>query len=139
MRQNPRPDLPGSELPVDRLLGPALFFVLGVTLSILGIRGTPPPLELAPERGVASPPTRVEDRFILPLPAEGGDVDWVSVSGAESEEPRVAERAASEVAPVAPAPSLSRGGGGEPPRAATTGCGGIGMPGRSPEAPAQPL
>jgi len=139
MRTNQRPDLPGSELPADRLLGPVIFFVLGVTLAVLGVRGTPSPTELAPESGVASPAPPSGDRFLLPAGNGERGADWVVAPGAADPAEPVADRVGISIAPAAPAPSLHRGGGGEPDPTAPTGCGAIGMPGRSPATPVQPL
>jgi hypothetical protein len=140
MPTNPRPAPRGSELPADRLLGPAIFFLLGATLAILGVRGAPAPSDLAPERGVASPPALKGNRIFVPPAGAAEGAEWVAVPEVDLAEP-VSEGAADSGAPVPPTsvPStLSRGGGSPPPRVLPSRE--IqGAPGRSPPQAISPL
>jgi len=135
MSTTPRTPPPGSELPADRLIGPAIFFVLGVTLAIFGIRGTSTPPGFHPERGFAAPPATSGERLPVPHAIPGEGAEWVAapdgaISGPPAEE--VTEEADSAVPPAA----FSRGGGGDPEPARLPLPGAIrGAPGRSPPLP----
>lgn len=130
----PHPAPRGSELPADRLVGPAIFFVLGVALAILGIRGAPSPSELVPERGVAAPPPQWE-RFAPPAAADARGADWVVSPDLRTEEEPAPERTVGAAAPAIAPPTLSRGGG-TCPSEEEPGTGPIpSLPGRSPPVP----